>query len=69
MRYVLFISAALVFLGQEPTAAEVAGEALFANEAPHYFARAQTALQRLQRDQQSAEIIFLGGDWRPDRRR
>lgn len=41
------------------------GEELFAKEVPFYLERARAALQRLQRDQQSAEIIFLGGDWQP----
>jgi tetratricopeptide (TPR) repeat protein len=41
------------------------GEALFSREARHFLERARVALQRLQSDRQSAEIIFLGGDWQP----
>lgn len=42
------------------------GAELFNKEVPHYLDRARAALKRLQSDQQSAEIIFLGGDWQPD---
>ncbi|MET0378616.1 MAG: hypothetical protein ABW049_06430 [Spongiibacteraceae bacterium] len=42
------------------------GEGLFEKEATHYLQQARSALTRLQGDQQSAEIIFLGGDWQPD---
>lgn len=42
------------------------GEDLFGKESAHYLDVARIALKRLQNDQQSAEIIFLGGDWRPN---
>jgi tetratricopeptide (TPR) repeat protein len=42
------------------------GVELFDKEALHYLDQARTAMTRLQSDQQSAEIIFLGGDWRLD---
>lgn len=42
------------------------GETLFEKEAVHYLEQARKALTRLQGDRQSAEIIFLGGDWQPD---
>jgi tetratricopeptide (TPR) repeat protein len=41
------------------------GEDLFAKETTHCLERARSALERLQNDQQSAEVIFLGGDWQP----
>ena len=41
------------------------GPELFDREAPHYLNQARLALQRLQSDRQSAEVIFLGGDWQP----
>ncbi len=41
------------------------GSELFDREAEHYLSRARTALQRLQGDSQSAEVIFLAGDWLP----
>lgn len=42
------------------------GVELFDKEPLHYLDQARAAMTRLQSDQQSAEIIFLGGDWRPD---
>ena len=42
------------------------GAELFDKEALHYLDRARIALKRLQSDRESAEIIFLGGDWLPD---
>jgi tetratricopeptide (TPR) repeat protein len=41
------------------------GEELFSREPAHFLQHARIALQRLQGDRQSTEIIFPGGKWQP----